>query len=280
MSAEAAETPPRSHGQGASGPLAARAVDLARAVPRASWRQRGESLGTVRRRRRHPSPLRGIHPPEGGADAHLAAQATRSGHPPRPVPGVRAAGARDVLRRLRLRPDPADARPRTTGPGGLTPNATLRRGGATGRQASNAGPSRLPASSVSPEPRAAPRAWPGPRHAVPDVAAPLLAGHQAGLGEHLEVVADRRLALADRLHQVTGTHRAAPGRGQQRHQPQPHRVGERLEQRGHLVSLFLAHRLPGERGAAGQCAGQHRELTRLRHASMLTGVYLKDKNHI
>src|SRR3712207_1690333 len=49
---------------------------------------------------------------------------------------------------------------------------------------------------------------------VPDVGAALLAGHQAGLAQNPQVVADRRLALADRLHQVAGADGAALGGGE------------------------------------------------------------------
>ena len=67
--------------------------------------------------------------------------------------------------------------------------------------------------------------------AVVDPDAALLAVEQAGLVQHLEVVADRRLGQVEGVVEVADARLAAVVGGDQREQPQPDRVGERLEQR-------------------------------------------------
>ena len=52
-----------------------------------------------------------------------------------------------------------------------------------------------------------------------------------------EVVAHRRLALADRLLEIAAARRALGRRRDQREQPQPNRVGQRLERSGQLDGL-------------------------------------------
>ena len=68
-------------------------------------------------------------------------------------------------------------------------------------------------------------------------AAELLLGDQPGVGQHREVVGHRRLALADRLLEVAAARRALGRRRDQRQQPQPNRVGQRLEGPGQLDGL-------------------------------------------
>ena len=66
---------------------------------------------------------------------------------------------------------------------------------------------------------------------VVDPHAALAAVEQADLVQHLEVVADRRLGELEGVVEVAHAGLAVAVRGHQREQPQPHRVGERLEQR-------------------------------------------------
>jgi hypothetical protein len=53
--------------------------------------------------------------------------------------------------------------------------------------------------------------------------------------QHLEVMADRRLGQIERPAQVAGVRFSAGMRGYQRHQAQPDRIGQRLEQRRDLL---------------------------------------------
>ena len=87
-------------------------------------------------------------------------------------------------------------------------------------------------------------------HPVVDPDAALLAVEQAGLVQHLEVVADRRLRQVERVLQVADAGLAVGVRGDQGQQPQPDRVGERLEQRRDPLGLVGVERLAGQRRAA------------------------------
>jgi hypothetical protein len=51
---------------------------------------------------------------------------------------------------------------------------------------------------------------------------------------------DRRLGQLERLVQVADARLSAPMRGDQGQQPQADRVGQRLQQRRHLLGLFHA----------------------------------------
>ena len=88
------------------------------------------------------------------------------------------------------------------------------------------------------------------RHrAVVHPGAVLAAGDQTGLAQHLEVVADRRLALADRRGEVAGARLAGRGGGDDAEQPQAHRVGQRLERLGQALG---GRRRPGRRCRAAR----------------------------
>jgi len=106
--------------------------------------------------------------------------------------------------------------------------------------------------------------------AVVDPDAALVAIQQPGIVQDLQVVADRRLGQVERLVEVTDAGLAAGMRGHQGHQPQPHRVGERLQQRGDLLGLRLGQRLNRQRRAAGRRVGGIQHGQQLRHTSILT----------
>ena len=57
--------------------------------------------------------------------------------------------------------------------------------------------------------------------------------------QHLEVMADRGLGQVEGVVQVANARFAARVGGHQRHQSQPHRVGERLKQWRDLLGLRL-----------------------------------------
>ena len=81
-------------------------------------------------------------------------------------------------------------------------------------------------------------------------AAALLALDQAGLQQHLQVVADGRLAEAERLGQVADAGLAAGLGLDQAQQPQPRRVGDHLQRRGELLRVVCRRAAPA--GAAGR----------------------------
>src|SRR5262249_46664668 len=70
--------------------------------------------------------------------------------------------------------------------------------------------------------------------------------------------------------------------GDQRHQPQPHRLGQRLQQRRDLGGLLGRQRLAGQRRTARRCTGRGPDQQGLPHTSIFTkaAVYGKpdDKN--
>ena len=82
----------------------------------------------------------------------------------------------------------------------------------------------------------------------PDAA--LVPGEDPGLDEDLEMMRDRRLGEAERLRQVADARLAALVRGDHRDQPQPGRVGQRLERAGQAGRLVGGYRLPQQGGAA------------------------------
>ena len=133
-------------------------------------------------------------------------------------------------------PDPTTAITRNAVP---TSSATARR-----------------ASGVTrPRRRAARPGRRGPRaHAVVDPDAALAPVEQADLVQHLEVVADRRLGEVEGVVEVADAGLLVGVRRDQGEQPQPHRVGQRLEQRRDPLGLVGAERLLGQRGAAGDRA--------------------------
>src|SRR5918993_3853036 len=88
---------------------------------------------------------------------------------------------------------------------------------------------RTPASLAGPGERPGQLGQPGGHRPVVRPRAALLPGHQTGVEEHLEVVADRRLAQAERLGEVADAGLAAVVRLDQAQQPPPRGVGDRLE---------------------------------------------------
>ena len=80
---------------------------------------------------------------------------------------------------------------------------------------------------------------------VVDPDAALLPVQRAAFVQHLEVLADRRLGQVERAGQVTHAGLAAGVGGHQGHQPEPDRVGERLQQRRDLLSLVHGKRAGG-----------------------------------
>ena len=107
---------------------------------------------------------------------------------------------------------------------------------------------------------------------VEDPDATLGALQQAGLVQHLEVVADRGLGQVEGVVEVADAGLAVRVRGHQGEQPQPHRVGERLEQRGRPLGALPAQRLLGQGRAAGDGLDGRELQQGLRHTSILTDV--------
>lgn len=96
--------------------------------------------------------------------------------------------------------------------------------------------------------------------------------------QHLQVVADGGLGQVEGLVEVAYASLAAVVGGNQRHQPQSHRVGKRLEERRYLFGLRLAQGLPRQRGATGhRLGGGEREKIRVRHISILTEINGRSK---
>ena len=90
-------------------------------------------------------------------------------------------------------------------------------------------------------------------HRVPDPGAALRTVDQPRLVEHLEVVADRRLALAERLDEIAGADPAGFLGGDQAEQSKPGRVGKGGEAAGELVGLCRV-----ERGGKNRRTALHR----------------------
>src|SRR6266567_7415442 len=102
--------------------------------------------------------------------------------------------------------------------------------------------------------------------------AALVPVHQPGPVQHLQVMADRRLGQLERVVQVADACLAADMRGDQGHQPQPHRIGQRLHQWRNLLSLLHRQGLRGQRGAAGSGVRRGQQGQILRHAPILTAI--------
>src|SRR6185312_10905369 len=97
-----------------------------------------------------------------------------------------------------------------------------------------------------------------------------LAVDQSGLAQHPQVMADRRLRDVERAGQVAHAGLAAGERGDQREQPQPHRIRQRLEHPGQRLRVIFGQRFAHHRRAArGRL--DYRQLL-LRHESMLTVI--------
>ena len=84
---------------------------------------------------------------------------------------------------------------------------------------------------------------------VPDPQAALLACHEAGVDEDLHVMADRRLRAARRLDEIARGHLAL-GRGDERQQPEPDRVGQGGERLGEQLGLVLVEDCPCARACS------------------------------
>ena len=99
---------------------------------------------------------------------------------------------------------------------------------------------------------------------VVDPHAALLAVEQPGRVQHLEVVADRGLGQVEGVVEVADAGLAGGTGGDQADQPQPHRVGQRLQQGRDLLGLGGGHGRAGrQRGAAGEVGvADHRDLGR------------------
>ena len=98
----------------------------------------------------------------------------------------------------------------------------------------NSPAARRASDRVMPARRSKPRAaatgrQPLRQDPVVDPGATPLAVDQPGLAEHPQVVGDRRTGDRERVGQLTHAHLATTTRGDQRQQPQPHRIAERLE---------------------------------------------------
>jgi hypothetical protein len=85
------------------------------------------------------------------------------------------------------------------------------------------------------------------------------------------VVADRRRRHIERLEQVAHARFSAVVTGDQRQQPQPHRIRERLEQRRQLVGPRLRQWLARQRRATLARVGLYqRQQILINHPSNLT----------
>jgi hypothetical protein len=87
-------------------------------------------------------------------------------------------------------------------------------------------------------------------------AAALLTLHEPCLQEHLEVMADRRLAEPERLGQVTDAGLVARLGLDQAQEPEPSRVGDRLQRAGELLGLR------GREGSLKERGGRTRRRSR------------------
>jgi hypothetical protein len=95
------------------------------------------------------------------------------------------------------------------------------------------------------------RAWSAAgAQCVPGPHPALVAAEDPGVDQDLQVVGDGRLGQAERLGQLAHARLAALVRGDHRDQPQPGRIGQRLEDAGQVGSLCLGERLVQQRGAA------------------------------
>jgi hypothetical protein len=79
--------------------------------------------------------------------------------------------------------------------------------------------------------------------------AALVPGEDACVDEHLEVVRDRRLGQPERLGQLAHARFTVLVRGDHRDQPEPGRIGQRLEQLGQVRRLVRRNRLFQQRSA-------------------------------
>jgi hypothetical protein len=80
--------------------------------------------------------------------------------------------------------------------------------------------------------------------------AALLAGEDAGIDEHLQVVGDSGLGQADRLDEVANAGLLIIVSGDQGDQPEPGRVGDGFERGGEGVGLSWGHDLADHGGTA------------------------------
>ena len=93
----------------------------------------------------------------------------------------------------------------------------------------------------------------------PEVGPPatLLALQEPSADEHLEVVADGRLAQSERLLEMADARFAIRLGLNQAQQPKPRGVGEDAERARELLGVVRCERLDGERGTA-RCDGRDR----------------------
>lgn len=87
------------------------------------------------------------------------------------------------------------------------------------------------------------------RNGEPGPLAALFPGDEPRRRQHREVMADGGLAAIERLVEVTGAHLSPGIRGDQAEQPEPHRIGERLESGGPIAGDVDRDRFVGDRGA-------------------------------
>ena len=118
------------------------------------------------------------------------------------------------------------------------------------------GPTREWGHAVTPPRSALRSARAAGAHAVVDPDAALAPVEQADLVEHLEVVADGRLREVEGVVQVADAGLLVGVRRDEGQQPQPHRIGQRLEQRRDPECLVGSEGLLEQRGAAGDLLGR------------------------
>ena len=100
-----------------------------------------------------------------------------------------------------------------------------------------------------------------------------LAHDQARLAQHLQMMGDRRAGQLEHAGQIAHTRLATLMGGDQRQQPQPHRVAHRLEHPRQLDRLPGRQRLPHQRRAAPHRLDlRDRYLVLIRHESILTVI--------
>ena len=91
--------------------------------------------------------------------------------------------------------------------------------------------------------------------------AALVAGQQAGVDEHLQVVRHGGLGQAERFGEVADAGLAAVVGGDHRQQPQPGRVGDRLQRPGEICCAGGGQRLADQRGTARDIGQRQRRGT-------------------
>ena len=189
---------------------------------RASWAATSAARRRACRPARAPRSTRvttGLNAAETGCSARISATSTA------PVARLFSSSCRPTSSgdsRLAAMPEPTTAATRNAGADQLGD----RRAGAMG--GGHAGDAAEQGAEVGQRLGADP---------VVDPDAALAAVEQADLVEHLEVVADRRLGEVEGVVEVAHAGLAVGVRGDQGQQPQPHRVGERLEQRRDPLGL-------------------------------------------